>query len=164
MLELTPSEMKKFVINALKIKKIPYIAGAAGIGKSDLTEQVADDFNLFLLDIRLSQKLPEDLTGLPRLNEATGKAEYTPFDTFPMVGDPIPEGYDGWLVFLDELSSASDEVWSAIYSLLLGHSVGGHKLHPKALICAAGNRASDSALARELPDTLFVYFPRIQSF
>jgi len=154
MLELTPSEAKKFITNALRIRKIPYIAGPAGIGKSDLNSQVADDFNLKLLDIRLSQKLPEDLTGLPIRNEATNKAEYIPFDTFPMEGDKIPEGYDGWLVFLDELSSASDEVWSAIYSLLLGHTVGGRRLHEKVLITAAGNRASDSAIARELPDTL----------
>lgn len=154
MQELTPSEVKLFITNALKIRKIPYIAGPAGIGKSDLNMQIADDFNLFLLDIRLSQKLPEDLTGMPTLNKITGKAEYVPFDTFPMEGDTIPEGYDGWLVFLDELSSASDEVWAAIYSLLLGHTVGGKKLHPKALITAAGNRASDSAIARELPDTL----------
>lgn len=154
MLELTPSEAKCFITNALKIRKIPYIAGPAGIGKSDLNMQVADDFNLFLLDVRLSQKLPEDLTGMPTLNDKTGKAEYVPFNTFPMEGDEIPEGYDGWLVFLDELSSASDEVWAAIYSLLLGHTVGGRKLHPKALITAAGNRASDSAIARELPDTL----------
>lgn len=154
MLELTPSETKKFIINALKIRKIPYIAGPAGIGKSDLNAQVAVEFNLFLLDVRLSQKLPEDLTGMPTLNKITGKAEYVPFDTFPMEGDTIPEGYDGWLVFLDELSSASDEVWAAIYSLLLGHTVGGRKLHSKALLTAAGNRASDSAIARQLPDTL----------
>lgn len=154
MLELTPSEAKLFITNALKIRKIPYIAGPAGIGKSDVFMQVADDFNLFLLDIRLSQKLPEDLTGMPSVNKHTGKAEYVPFDTFPMEGDPIPKGYVGWLVFLDELSSASDEVWAAIYSLLLGHTVGGKRLHNKALICAAGNRAIDSAIARALPDTL----------
>ncbi len=154
MQELTPSEVKLFIVNALRVSKIPYVAGPPGIGKSDIMVQVADDFNLKLLDVRLSQKLPEDLTGLPRLNEKTNKAEYTPFDTFPMEGDAIPQGYDGWLIFLDELSSASDEVWSAIYSLLLGHTVGGRRLHSKALIVAAGNRASDSALARELPDTL----------
>jgi hypothetical protein len=154
MLEYTPSEIKKFITNALLIRKIPYIAGPPAIGKSDLNFQVAEEFNLYPLDIRLSQKLPEDLTGLPIRNEITNKAEYIPFDTFPMEGDQIPDGYDGWLVFLDELSSASDEVWAAIYSLLLGHTVGGRRLHSKALIVAAGNRASDSAIARELPDTL----------
>jgi len=151
---LTPSQATEFITNALRIKEIPYISGAPGIGKSDIVAQVADDFNLMLLDIRLSQKLPEDLTGLPSLNEKTGKAEYNPFDTFPMATDKVPDGYDGWLIFLDELSSSSEEIMAAIYSLLLGHTVGGKKVHPKALIVAAGNRSTDSAIARALPDTL----------
>ena len=151
---LTPSETKEFITNALMLREIPYIAGAPGIGKSDIVAQVADDFGLMLLDIRLSQMLPEDLTGLPSLNAKTGKAEYNPFTTFPMDGDKIPDGYNGWLIFLDEMSSASEEVFAAIYSLLLGHRVGGKLVHPKALIVAAGNRSSDSAIARELPDTL----------
>ena len=58
------------------------------------------------------------------------------------------------MIFLDELSSASLEVMSAIYSLLLGHRVGGHKLHQKAIIVAAGNCSTDSAIAQPLPDTL----------
>lgn len=151
---LTPSEAKEFITNALMIREIPYLSGPPGIGKSDIVAQVADDFGLLLLDIRLSQMLPEDLTGLPSLNPTTGKAAYNPFDTFPMEGDPIPAGYNGWLIFLDEMSSASEEVFAAIYSLLLGHRVGGKKVHSKALIVAAGNRSTDSAIARELPDTL----------
>jgi hypothetical protein len=151
---LTPSEMRDFITNALMIREIPYVAGPPGIGKSDIVAQIAKDFGLILLDVRLSQMLPEDLTGLPSLNQTTGKAAYNPFDTFPMKGDPIPDGYNGWLIFLDELSSATEEVFAAIYSLLLGHRVGGKEVHPKALIVGAGNRSTDSAIARELPDTL----------
>jgi hypothetical protein len=151
---MTPSEVRDFVIHALMIKEIAYISGAPGIGKSDLVRQVAQEFNLLLIDERLSQKLPEDMTGVPDLNGPNGKATYRPFDTFPMEGDPVPDGYDGWLLFLDELSSASDEIWAAIYSLLLDHMLGGKKLHPKLLIVAAGNRSTDSAIARPLPDTL----------
>lgn len=151
---MSPSQIKKFVINCLLIREIPYISGPPGIGKSDIMEQIADEFNLKMIDVRLSQKLPEDLSGLPSLNEKTGKAEYNPFDTFPMEGDEIPDGYSGWMIFLDELSSASEEVFAAIYSLLLGHTVGGKKVHSKAVIVAAGNRSTDSAIARPLPDTL----------
>jgi AAA domain (dynein-related subfamily) len=151
---LYPSEIKDFIIDALLMKDIAYIAGPPGIGKSDIVAEIADEFNLKLLDIRLSQMLPEDLTGLPSLDAKTGKAEYNPFSTFPMVGDEIPKGYVGWLIFLDELSSSSEEIMAAIYSLLLGHTVGGKRVHPKALLVAAGNRASDSAIARALPDTL----------
>lgn len=151
---LTPKHTKEFIINALMMREIPYISGPPGIGKSDIVAQVADEFNLLLIDERLSQKLPEDLSGLPSLDAETNKATYNPFDTFPMKGDPIPDGYSGWLIFLDELSSATEEVMAAIYSLLLGHRVGGKEVHPKALIVAAGNRSTDSAIARPLPDTL----------
>lgn len=152
--KLTPSEIKEFIMNAIMLREIPYVAGPHGIGKSDIVAQVADYFGLKLLDVRLSQMLPEDLTGLPSLDHATKKAEYNPFSTFPMAGDKIPTGYGGWLIFLDEMSSASEEVFAAIYSLLLGHRVGGKLVHPKAVIVAAGNRSTDSAIARELPDTL----------
>jgi len=151
---LTPSEVYDFISHALMIREIPYIAGPPGIGKSEIVAQIAKDFGLKLLDIRLSQMLPEDLTGIPSLNSATGKADYNPFSTFPMEGDPIPAGFNGWLIFLDELSSASEENFAAIYSFLLGHKLGGHKVHPKAVIVAAGNRTNDSGVSRELPDTL----------
>jgi len=151
---LSPSQTKTFVENNLMIQEIPYISGPPGIGKSDLVFQIGEEFNLEVLDIRLSQMLPEDLTGLPSLDEKTKKAHYNPFDTFPMDGDPLPKGKDGWLIFLDELSSATEEVMAAIYSLLLGHRIGGKKVHEKALIVAAGNRSTDSAIARPLPDTL----------
>lgn len=151
---LSPSQVKTFVTNALIMREIPYVSGPPGIGKSDIIFQIAEEWGLKMLDIRLSQMLPEDLTGLPSLNETTGKAQYNPFDTFPMEGDTVPAGFNGWLIFLDELSSATEEVMAAIYSLLLGHTIGGKKVHKQALIVAAGNRASDSAIARELPDTL----------
>lgn len=150
----TPSEAITFIEMCLKIKEIPYIAGPPGIGKSAIVAQVADDYNLELIDIRLSQYLTEDLTGIPSIDAATNKAKYNPFETFPMAGDPLPAGKNGWLVFLDELSSASEEILAATYSLLHGHTIGGHKVHPKARIVAAGNRASDSAIARDLPDTI----------
>lgn len=151
---LSPRETKEFIDIALQSKQIPYIYGEPGIGKSDVVQQVADDYNLKLIDIRLSQMLPEDLTGLPRFDKTKNKASYVPFDTFPMETDEEPKHYDGWLIFLDELSSASEEVMSAIYSLLLGRRIGNRKIHPKAVIVAAGNLSSNSAIARPLPDTL----------
>jgi hypothetical protein len=156
---LSAKEVKNFVIEALKRKQIPYIYGPPGIGKSDLTKQVAEEFNLQLIDIRLSQLLPEDIAGIPIINSTTRRAEYCTFDVFPLEGDSLPKDSDGnlmqgWLLFLDELSSSSEEVMAAIYKLLLDRKLGNHNIHPKALIIAAGNKASDSAIARELPDTL----------
>lgn len=154
MVAYTPSEAMSFIETCLRIREIPYLSGPPGVGKSAIVAQVANKFNLELIDIRLSQFLTEDLTGIPSINEKTGKAQYNPFNTFPIVGDPIPAGKNGWLIFLDELSSASEEILAAIYSLLHGHHIGGHKVHPKAVVVAAGNRSTDSAIARDLPDTI----------
>ena len=153
-MQLSPSETYAFITDALACRQVPYIAGAPAIGKSQVAQQVAKDANAELIDIRLSQYLSEDLTGLPERDDARGKAIYLPFDVFPLQGDPVPDGKSGWIIFLDELSSASEEVLAAAYSLILDRMVGGKKLHDKCLVVAAGNRASDSAIARELPDTL----------
>lgn len=158
---LTPSQAMEHVIMAFRSDppEIPYIAGEPGIGKSELFAEVADMFNLKLIVEHLSQRLPEDLTGMPRINQETGRSEYVPFGIIPLEGDPLPldddgDEMEGWLLLLDELADADDAIWSAIYPLLLGGTIGGHKIHPKVLIGAAGNRESDSALARALPATL----------
>lgn len=157
---LTPKQVYSFVETAIKCGEVPYISGPPGIGKSDIMAQVADDWGLKLVDIRLSQMLPEDLTGLPQVDTKTGKATYLPFNTFPLEGDDLPidptdgSTYNGWLVFTDELSSTTDETLAAVYNLFLGRMVGGKKLHEKAILVSAGNRASDSAIARPLPDTI----------
>lgn len=153
-LKLSPSEVYEFITAALSLKQVPYIAGPAAIGKSQIVHQVAKDANAMMIDLRLSQMLSEDMTGIPERDEKRGKAYYLPFDTFPLENDPIPDGYSGWLLFLDELPSATEEVLAASYSIILDRTVGGKRLHPKCLVVAAGNRSFDSAIARELPDTL----------
>lgn len=156
-MKVSPTEAYELITAALSMKPFPqvvYLAGPPAIGKSQVVAQVAEDANAKMIDLRLSQILSEDMTGLPEKNEKTGKSQYIPFDMFPLEGDEVPEDYNGWFLFLDELSSATEEVLSAAYSLILDRMVGGRKLHPKCLVVAAGNRSSDSAIARELPDTL----------
>lgn len=153
-IELTPSEVYHFITVALRCKQVPYIGGPPAIGKSQVVHQVAKAANAKLIDTRLSQKLPEELSGFPEKNQETGKAVYIPFEEIPLEGDPVPEGYSGWIWFLDELSSATEEVLAAMYSAILDHMIGGRKIHPKCRIVAAGNLSTDSAIARELPDTL----------
>lgn len=153
-LELYPSEAYDFIMKCIISRQVPYIAGPPAIGKSQVAHQVAKDCNLLLIDVRLSQMLSEDMNGIPERDTKTGKAIYLPFDTFPLEGDEVPAGYDGWMLLLDELSSAAEEVMAASYSILLDRTLGGKKLHPRCVVMAAGNRATDSAIARALPDTL----------
>ena len=84
-LKLKPSEVHDFVLDAILCKQVAYIAGPPGIGKSQVIQQVFDECNLKMIDIRLSQFLSEDLTGLPERDEKTGKAKYLPFETFRLM-------------------------------------------------------------------------------
>ena len=105
-----------------------------------------------MIDLRLSQCTPEDLNGFPMRNG--NKATFTPFDHFPLQGDPVPQGYNGWLLFLDEMTSASKPVQAAAYKLILDRMVGSHHLHDAVAIMAAGNKASDRAVVNSLSTAL----------
>lgn len=75
-------------------------------------------------------------------------------DTFPIEGDPIPEGCTGWLIFLDEMNSASPAVQAAAYKLVLDRMVGQYKLHKNVAIVCAGNKETDNAIVQPLSTAL----------
>lgn len=142
----TPRAARRHVERTLQAGLVPFVKGSPGIGKSSIMKQIAEDWNLELIDHRISTAAPEDFTGLPRFNE-DGTASFHPFaDLFPIEGTPLPEGKDGWLLFLDEMNSAPKSVEAAAYKLVLDKMTGQHKLHERVLIAAAGNLATDKAI------------------
>lgn len=136
----------------LKARLVPMIHGSPGIGKSDIVKQIAKQFNLLVIDMRLSQCDPTDLLGFP--NIVGGRAGYVPMETFPLEGDQVLAGYDGWLLFLDELNSAPMAVQAAAYKLILDRMVSQRNLHPRCLIAAAGNLESDGAIVMPMSTAL----------
>ena len=134
---------------ALKAGLVPYVTGQPGAGKSAMAQQLANNFNLELIDLRLSMLEPSDINGLPNFT-ANGTAYFAPFDTFPLETTPLPEGKAGWLIFADEASAASRSTLAAAYGLILEKRVGNRKLHPNVAIMAAGNRESDGAITTKI--------------
>jgi len=107
-----------------------------------------------VIDRRLSQADPTDISGFPQVNPETGRGHYAAMDTFPIEGDEIPDGYNGWLLFLDELTSANRAVQAASYQLIYDRQVGLHNLHPNVAIVAAGNLESDNAIVEPMSTAL----------
>lgn len=138
-----PSKAVDMIATVIRAGLVPMIHGSPGIGKSDLVRQVAREFNLKVIDERLANCDPTDLKGFPTINKDV--ATFIPFDTFPTEDSLLPEGKDGWLLFLDELPHAPESVQKAAYKILLDRMVGGRKLHPQVAIVAAGNLESDGA-------------------
>jgi len=67
---------------------------------------------------------------------------------------PIPEGYQGWLLLLDELSSAPRSVQAGLYKLILDKKVGNYDLHKNVFMCAAGNLDTDGAIVHPMSTAL----------
>ena len=146
----TPRQVRNFVERCFNAGLPPFVKSSPGIGKSAIMRQIAKDYNLELIDIRLSMCDPTDLNGLPCFNEKTGKAEFRPFDMFPVLGTPLPPGKNGWLMFFDEFNSAPKSIQAASYKIMLDHMVGMNKLHECVFKAAAGNLQSDRAIVNPL--------------
>ena len=144
-----PNQAKKNIIRCLKANLVPFIQSSPGIGKSSIVKQIANEYDLKLIDHRLSTSAPEDLLGLPHFEE--GKAVFSPFrDVFPLEDTPIPKGKHGWLLFFDEFNSASRAVQAACYKIVLDRQVGQFNLNKNCFIVCAGNKLDDNAITVNL--------------
>lgn len=150
----TPRQARRFINDIIAAGLVPFLQSSPGLGKSSIMRAVAKEFNLKLIDHRLSTSAPEDLSGLPEFfTNAQGerRARFVPFgDLFPLENDPVPEGFDGWMVFLDEFNSASKSVQAASYKFILDKMVGQHHLNQRVVVTAAGNLATDRAIVNNL--------------
>ncbi len=144
----TAKQLVPALLRVLNKGKVPMIHGDPGIGKSDIIHQIAKKNNLFIIDLRMSQMTPTSLNGFGRING--DKSQFVPFEDFPLEGDPIPEGFDGFLLFLDELPSAVPQVQAASYKLILDKMIGSRKLHEDCAMVAAGNKTTSGAIVNKM--------------
>jgi hypothetical protein len=151
-------EAEQIVEENMKIGWTSNLMSSPGIGKSSVVQQIADRWELLLIDLRLSSMIPEDTNGLPNFFEKNGvmRAKYIPMDFWPLDVDELPinpltgEPYKGFLLFLDEYNSGSLMMQAASYQIILDKRVGQNKLHPKCYVVCAGNLMSDRAITNEL--------------
>ena len=151
-MQVKPSQASTLLATYIKAGLTPMMSGSPGIGKSQIVYQLANEYNLKVIDVRLAQCDPTDLLGFPSIKGA--KAGYVPMETFPLESDPVPEGYSGWVLFLDELTSASLAVQAAGYKLILDRMVGTSPLHKNVAIIGAGNLESDNAIVQPMSTAL----------
>lgn len=146
------SQATRIITAAIKAKLVAFLKGSPATGKSQVVRQIADDYNLEMIDLRLSQCDPTDLMGFPSIGDK--KADYLPMKHFPIEGDPLPPGKAGWLLFLDEATSAPQAIQAAAYKLVLDRMVGSHHLHKNVAIVLAGNLETDGAIVHPMSTAL----------
>ena len=149
MFEVNAVELQEALVKDLTVGLTPMVASSPGMGKSDIIRYVAKKFQLKVIDLRVSQCEPVDMQGYPGVildkNNMRRMTFHTP-EYFPLEADAIPEGYEGWLLFLDEFNSGTKQAEAAAYKIILDKAVYSHKLHPRGRIAAAGNLTTDRAI------------------
>jgi AAA domain (dynein-related subfamily) len=140
---LTPSEITPFLLH-VAIHRPVFIWGAPGIGKSDIVKQFGEQVGLECVSILGSQLAPEDLMGVPRIENG-----FTKFFPPSLIARDKP-----YILFLDELNGCSQDVQKAFYSLILDQRVGEYTMPSGSIVIAAGNRAEDGAIVKTLPTPL----------
>lgn len=147
MFAISPKHLLGHLTTLFGARLVPFVRSSPGMGKSAIYAQCAEQFDLEMIDIRLSMYSPEDFSGLPFRNAERQRTEFMPMDLIPLEGDEIPEGKQGFLVLLDEFNHAEPEMVRASYKLILDRMVGQRKIHPNVFIALAGNNIDDNALA-----------------
>ncbi|EMJ8108976.1 ATP-binding protein [Acinetobacter baumannii] len=136
----------------LKADIVPFIIGSPAIGKSSIVKSIADAAKLKLIDVRVAEMDPTDIAGFPIVENE--RSFYAPPTMFPLVDDEIPDGYHGWLLFLDELPNAPAAVQNVTYRLILDRMIGQKHLHENVFIVAAGNKDTDNCHTESLSSAL----------
>jgi len=122
--------------------------GTRGVGKSSIVRQVANHFEVPLVDLRLTTIEPVDIRGAIYADEALAKTVW-----FPPEFLPSPDQPDG-ILFLDELTAADQRLQISAYSLILDRRVGNYQLPDGWQVIAAGNASFHGAISHDMGTAL----------
>jgi len=145
-----PTQLKKALSSAIKAQVSTFIWGPPGIGKSKLTQQLAEEMNMELIDLRLSQLDPADIRGIPSIDIKNRLSIWNSPEFLPREGVNKENG----ILFFDELNSAHPATQTVAYQLILDRRVGNYVLPDGWTCMAAGNRMEDKAIVNRMSSAL----------
>jgi len=194
---LKPKRVKEHIARALdhrEASKNPtavqpiHLWGPPGIGKSAIPKQVTEEREIGFVDMRLAQRDPTDLRGIPAVID--GRARWLPPPELPtdhwcldcrkplfendlvVVAQGKKEGVQcasckgsritaKGILFLDELTSAPPLTQASAYQLTLDRQIGEYRLPDGWYVIAAGNRIEDRAVVYRMSTALANRFSHI---
>lgn len=152
-LRISVRDMTDLIKFGARHNKTIFFYGGAGVGKSQKAKQIADELyptylgQTNLVDVRLSDKDPTDVAGVPipiQMVDGTTQTVYATPSFWPK--DPNWKG----IIFLDELTNASAACQQAAYQIMLDHTIGEFKFPEGAVFVGAGNRDGDGGCTTTL--------------
>ena len=129
--------------------------GAPGVGKSSIIRKAADDRGIGFIDVRLAQREPVDIRGLPV--PGPDGVKWLVSSDWPR--DPKSRG----IILFDELTAADRSLQVAAYEFILDRRLGElYRVPDGWYICAAGNRTEDRAVAATMSSALANRFMHVE--
>lgn len=162
--QVAPDALRVALGVCIESRRVPFVWGSPGIGKSDVVASVASDLGMRLIDVRASQWDAVDTRGVPFVADdhvgvpGSGAPAKT---TRWAVPDVFPRDSTPTMLFLDELNSGVPSVQAALYQLIHGRRLGEYAMPDSTVIVAAGNLETDRAVTHRMPTALagrFVHF------
>src|ERR1700676_1865399 len=129
---MSPKDVIQTLTALIQTREPIFIWGPPGVGKSDITKQVAKSQDMQLIDLRGPLLDPTDIHGLPFINGG-GRAHWAKPSFLPH--DMDSRG----ILFLDELPSAVSLVQTAFLQLTLDRRIHDYLLPEGWVVVAAGN-------------------------
>jgi len=163
---MRPKKIKELLSKALdNPEEAPpiFIWGPPGVGKSAICAEVAEEKKVGFIDMRLVQKDPTDLRGIPIPQMPVykdGKMVEPGKAIWLSPSDLPPKGWVG-ILFLDELTSAVPLTQASAYQLTFDRKLGEYELPEGCYIVAAGNRIQDRAVVHRMSSALMNRFVHI---
>lgn len=139
--------LEQFAHPALR-RRATMLWGTRGVGKSSIVRQVAAQFGVPLVDLRLTTIEPVDLRGAIFADDAQARTVWFPPEFLPTA--ETPEG----ILFLDELTAADQRLQTSAYSLILDRRVGHYALPDGWMVVAAGNASFHGAVSHDMGTAL----------
>lgn len=127
------------------------LIGPPGVGKTALPIQAAERNKLFLIFFHPLFSEPIDLTGVPHIVQ-NGKPDNakTYWANPGWVPDEVPDGYNGIMCLVDEMSQCDPPMMKACAPICEEHRIGSKYLPKGSIVVATGNRVGDRAGANRM--------------
>ena len=148
--------MGQYIMNRRRARPI-CLMGPAGIGKTEIVRQVADEYGLAFLSYSITHHTRQSIIGLPCLTESVVNnkpctvTEYTMSEIIAQVHETMRlTGKQEGILFLDEFNCASESLRPIMLQLLQEKSFGPHAIPDGWLLVLAGNPSEYNRAATDL--------------
>ena len=155
--KLLKMQLNALAANPQLAKTLPplMVWGAPGLGKSSILQDVARELGIGFIDVRLAQREPVDIRGLPV--PGPDGVKWLVASEWPR--DPDSRG----IILFDEITAADRSLQVAAYEFILDRRLGElYKVPDGWYICAAGNRTEDRAVSTTMSSALANRFLHVE--